>query len=188
MKTIYLPPIRVAHAAPAVRVGLKPGNGFRRPVNGAWWPHSRDLARELPQLISVLDDSGGRVTRATVNVRMWERIPAEVPAGGHIVRLGWYDREQDPHGICLFTNSRTRLWNLLVIPPEFDQARAERLLRAATDVEDRRGPSVLMAQESSLTAQQWDEPVRIQDSRAVEPLTPAARYRVRTAAPAAKVG
>jgi Family of unknown function (DUF5994) len=44
--------------APAARIRLKPRSDHRGMVDGAWWPRSRDLARELPPLIAALFPPG----------------------------------------------------------------------------------------------------------------------------------
>ncbi|WP_349362000.1 DUF5994 family protein [Streptomyces sp. PH10-H1] len=85
-------------------------------LDGAWWPHSRDLARELPVLLAVLDPLWGRITHASVHRATWPHIPGKVPAAGHILRLGWFDAEQDAHTISLLSYTVGR-WDLLVVPP-----------------------------------------------------------------------
>ncbi|MEU1671440.1 DUF5994 family protein [Streptomyces roseifaciens] len=100
-------------------------------LDGAWWPRSRDLSRELPALAERLDHSWGRVTRVTVNPAFWPVIPRKVPVTGHTVHVGWFTNEQDPHKLLLFSYSADRL-DLLIIPPETDPAAAARLVSAAT--------------------------------------------------------
>ena len=39
----------------------------------------------------------------------------------------WFDAEQSPHDLCLFSYSVGR-WDLLVIPPECDPSRTDRLM------------------------------------------------------------
>jgi hypothetical protein len=141
--------LRPPTAPPAARVSLKPARDHTGMVNGAWWPRSRDLTVELPPLIAVLDRAWSRINRATVNVRMWPEIPRRVQTGTHIVRVGWFDAEQDPHDICLLATYIGR-WDLVVVPPEFSPARAARLMATAADVHNKQTASVLVA-ESALS-------------------------------------
>jgi hypothetical protein len=131
--------------APAVRLRLKPASTHPGMVNGAWWPRSRDLVAELPPLIAELDGAWGRIYHATVQVNMWPVIPKKVRTGQHVVRVGWYDAEQDPHDICLISLRGGRRWDLLVIPPEFDPDAAERLMGTATSVGNFQSASDLIA-------------------------------------------
>ena len=103
-------------------------------LDGAWWPRSRDsrdLAAELPALTAVLDPLWGRITHVTVNPTLWPVIPRKVPVGGHVVSVGWFRAEQDPHKLLLLSYTGGR-WDLLVIPPQTDPAVAAWLMTAAT--------------------------------------------------------
>ncbi|MBL3670065.1 hypothetical protein JL475_29600 [Streptomyces sp. M2CJ-2] len=103
-------------------------------LDGAWWPRSRDsrdLAAELPALTAVLDPLWGRITHVTVNPTLWPVIPRKVPVDGHVVSVGWFRAEQDPHKLLLLSCTVGR-WDLLVIPPQTDPAIAAWLMTAAT--------------------------------------------------------
>ncbi|MBO8202014.1 hypothetical protein JW613_27510 [Streptomyces smyrnaeus] len=117
---------------PPVRLALTPANAPPGLLDGAWWPRSRDLFRELPTLTARLDVCWGRITRVTVNPTHWPVIPRKVPVAGHTVGVGWFSKEQDPHKLILlsYTADRGR-WDLLVIPPETTAASADRLMSAA---------------------------------------------------------
>ena len=131
----------------AVRLSLKPEARFRGRLDGAWWPRSRDMAQELPSLVTVLDRTWGRITRVTVHEDVWPDLPPTVPVGVHVVRLGWFGPEQERDDLCLFSYKVGR-WDLLVVPPECDPARAARLLAAAADVHETRGSAALLADPS----------------------------------------
>lgn len=131
--------------ASEARVSLKPFSRYPGMVNGAWWPRSRDLTAELPALIAVLDKAWGQINRVTVNVRMWPQIPKRVRAGTHIVRVGWFDAEQDPNDLCLISHgSAPGRWDLLVVSPETDPARAAQLMATASDVGNKQTASALV--------------------------------------------
>ncbi|WDV51775.1 DUF5994 family protein [Streptomyces coeruleorubidus] len=119
-------------AAPAARLALKTDGTSRGLLDGAWWPRSRDLLSELPALTDVLDPLWGRITRIAVNPEHWPVVPRKVPVDGHIVKIGWFTREIDPHKLLLLSYGTGR-WDLLVIPPETGAASAARLMAAASD-------------------------------------------------------
>jgi hypothetical protein len=67
-----------------------------------------------------------------VSRTFWPVIPGEVPAHGHMVRVGWSNAGQDPHKLLLLSYTFGR-WDLLVIPPETEPATAARIMATATD-------------------------------------------------------
>ena len=97
----------------------------------AWWPRSRDLSDELPALADVLDPLWGRITRIAVNPRHWPILPPRIFVNGHVVRVGWFTAELDPHAILLLSRSAGRR-DLLVVPPATGAPSAARLMAAAT--------------------------------------------------------
>ncbi|MFJ7902860.1 DUF5994 family protein [Streptomyces sp. NPDC096198] len=119
-------------AAPAARLALKTDGTSRGLLDGAWWPRSRDLLSELPALTDVLDPLWGRITRIAVNPEHWPVIPRKVPVSGHIVKVGWFTPEIDPHKLLLLSYGTGR-WDLLVIPPRTGAEAAARLMAAASD-------------------------------------------------------
>ncbi|MFI1100587.1 DUF5994 family protein [Streptomyces melanogenes] len=157
--TIDLPgPRRLSPAdpAPTARLALKAAGAPRGLLDGAWWPRSRDLLSELPALIDVLDPTWARITRIAVNPQHWPVIPRKIPVHGHVVKAGWFTPEVDPHKLLLLSYGVGR-WDLLVIPPETDEATAARLMAAATSAT---GPpltaSALIAAEGGLGATTTD--------------------------------
>ncbi|MFJ1868723.1 DUF5994 family protein [Streptomyces sp. NPDC088097] len=125
---------RTAHAmAPApprpARLVLTPHTALAGQLDGAWWPRSRDLAAELPLLVTALAEPWGHITRVTVNPTRWPVIPHKVPVDGQILHVGWFT-EQDPDKLILFSHTLGR-WDLLVVPPETGTSAASRLMAAA---------------------------------------------------------
>ncbi|MFI8090345.1 DUF5994 family protein [Streptomyces sp. NPDC086080] len=118
-------------AAPAARLALKTDGTSRGFLDGAWWPRSRDLLIELPALTDVLDPLWGRITRIAVNPEHWPVIPRKVPVDGHIVKVGWFAPEIDPHKLLLLLYGTGRR-DLLIIPPETGAESAARLMAAAS--------------------------------------------------------
>ncbi|MFF4504740.1 DUF5994 family protein [Streptomyces sp. NPDC001401] len=134
MSATLLPPLPHPEpvAAPAARLTLKTDGTSRGLLDGAWWPRSRDLLSELPALTDVLDPLWGRITRIAVNPKYWPVIPRKVPVNGHIVKVGWFTPEIDPHKLLLLSYGTGR-WDLLIIPPETGPESAARLMAAASD-------------------------------------------------------
>ncbi|MDO0926555.1 DUF5994 family protein [Streptomyces sp. TG1A-8] len=133
-------------SAPA-RLSLAPAGSVPGLLDGAWWPRSRDLLREIPTLTDALDACWGRITHVTVNPTHWPVIPRKVPVTGHTVRVGWFAAEQDPNKVILLSYAVGRL-DLLVIPPQTDPAAAARLMAAATVPRGIRTAGGLMADEA----------------------------------------
>jgi hypothetical protein len=141
--------------APPARVSLTPANAALGLLDGAWWPHSRDLARELPALTDALDPLWGRITRVTVNPQFWPVIPRKVPVKGHVVKVGWFTAEQDPHKLLLICEAVGRR-DLLVVPPRTGDTAAARLMTAAADPHNTLTATGLMAQEAARGAAATD--------------------------------
>ncbi|MFJ8079255.1 DUF5994 family protein [Streptomyces sp. NPDC096205] len=129
------------------RLSLAPANSVPGLLDGAWWPRSRDLLREIPTLTDALDAHWGRITRVTVNPAHWPVIPHKVPVTGHTVHVGWFADEQDPNKVILLSYTVGRM-DLLVIPPETEPSVATRLMAAATVPGGIRTASGLMAHEA----------------------------------------
>ncbi|MEU7189746.1 DUF5994 family protein [Streptomyces sp. NPDC039022] len=117
---------------PPARLSLKPSGPRTGLLDGAWWPRSRDLGRELPTLTGQLEPLWGRITRVTVNPTHWPVVPRKIPANGRVIKVGWFTDEQDPHQLLLLSY-RVGRWDLLIVPPETGAAAAARLMDAASD-------------------------------------------------------
>ncbi|MFK0046921.1 DUF5994 family protein [Streptomyces sp. NPDC090741] len=138
-------PRDLAAEVPA-RLSLTPKTTLAGRLDGAWWPHSRDLEAELPPLVAALEEPWGRVTRVTVNPTRWPVVPHTVAVDGHKVHVGWFT-EQDPDKLILLSYGIGR-WDLLVIPPETEPAAAARLMAAAAIPGSVLTAGVLMANET----------------------------------------
>ncbi|WP_109003427.1 DUF5994 family protein [Streptomyces rishiriensis] len=169
----------------SLRLALAPIGTRPALLDGAWWPRSRDLGAELPVLASALDPLWGRITRVTVNPTLWPVIPRTVPVAGHVVKVGWFLPEQDPHELLLLSY-RVGRWNLLVVPPRTDAASAAWLMAAASDPLGTSTASRLMEQVARLrTATETDRAVEaVWDSEGGHGARdPAARPRIAAALP-----
>ncbi|MEU7151953.1 DUF5994 family protein [Streptomyces sp. NPDC045470] len=141
--TVLDEPTTASTGPRAARILLTPADRRSGPLDGAWWPCSRDLARELPDLTAALDPLWGRITHVTVNPARWPVIPRRVPVNGHVVRVGAFGAEQDPHELFLASYTVGR-WDLLIVPPETAPDRAAALMRAAADPHNTRTASGLL--------------------------------------------
>ena len=103
-------------------------------VDGAWWPYTDDLLKELPDLLAVLSGRLGRIDRVLYKLNDWARAPAQLDAGGDSVYLDGY-RLQPPNTIEVVGLTRDRIV-LLVVPPCTDPDRAHTAMMAAAAPDD----------------------------------------------------
>jgi uncharacterized protein DUF5994 len=115
-----------------VRVSLRSDAGSsEQPFDGAWFPRSRDLSVELPELIAALDRRGLHVERFTYPLEVWTPAARKIVVGGRQVRTGGF-RSMDPGVVCLTWGGGTQRADLLVVPPETDVITGARALRLCT--------------------------------------------------------
>jgi hypothetical protein len=128
-----------------VRVRLRQGGGSGDVAfDGAWWPRSRLLAVELPELVAALGGLGVRVERFTYAVDAWDEPPArKVVVAGRTVRTGAF-RSMDRQLVSLTVDDERRL-DLLVVPPEADALTGVRALRLAGLREESSSPQRVLA-------------------------------------------
>jgi hypothetical protein len=120
----------------------------RTTLDGAWWPHSRNLFHELPALIDELHHRGVRVTRVAYSPDGWDPAPTRLSTDGRVIRLGSF-RTIDPQLLSLTGDlTRTRV-DLLVLPPDATEATARQVFAAATAVGNDRSPTALLADVSA---------------------------------------
>lgn len=100
-----------------------------RPLDGGWWPHSRDLAVELADLVAGLPAGAGRAVRAVYSPPDWDTPPRRVPLARAYLKVGSFPRD-DSHVLDLRMLDGTTL-RLLVVPPTADPRQARSALAAA---------------------------------------------------------
>ncbi len=59
-----------------LRMGEKPGS---HPLDGGWWPQSRDLTVELGDLVDNFPEAQGRIVRVLFSPPDWDDSPKRVP-------------------------------------------------------------------------------------------------------------
>jgi hypothetical protein len=133
MTSTHTSPSTPTEADPdALRAELKPAGPVGGYVDGAWWPHSRVLATELPALFTLAADRVGPVARVAFHLDDWD---ADAPRKlhNHAMRVpleGFH--ATDPHLLALTGRSGRRLL-LLVIPPDTAPDTAQRALHDAAE-------------------------------------------------------
>ena len=111
------------------RLRLKPKAPETGYVDGAWWPYSDDLTKELPDLLAVLSVRLGAIDRVLYNLSEWAKLPAKFATGGRKVRLDGY-RLQPINTLQVLGVNRNKIL-LLVVPPHTDPGHAHTIMMAA---------------------------------------------------------
>ena len=104
----------------------------RRPLDGAWWPRSRDLAAELGPLVTTVGEAyNTTVIHLTYDRRAWAPTARRVAVGQRRVKVGWFELTEPQQVNLTLVNGRTV--RLLAIPPETEAPHARWLLVHAAD-------------------------------------------------------
>jgi hypothetical protein len=111
-----------------LRLRLKPKAPTTGWVDGGWWPRSRDLAAELPSLLSVLAVRLGRIERVGYHLGEWLPTLHKISCGGGVVRLEGY-RSQHANTVDVLAPGQRV--TLLVVAPEASAQTAHAVLVAA---------------------------------------------------------
>jgi hypothetical protein len=128
-----------------VRVSLRADAGTGGSAfDGAWFPRTRDLTVEVPELIAELDRRGVRIERFTYALDAWSPAPRKVVVQGRTVRTGGF-RSMDPGIVCLTWDGGLKRADLLVVPPETDVLTGARALRLCTRPGLPRSPQMVLA-------------------------------------------
>ncbi|MFF7639602.1 DUF5994 family protein [Streptomyces canus] len=141
--TLAPPPPLSSTSVLRLRLVSQPAHGHMAlRIDGAWWPHSPDLASELPRLLGGLPHSWGQITSVLVDATVWSPFPGRLPVANQVVRLRRTTTQRSPTTVCLLAPGRGR-WDLLVVPPAATDAEAGRLMQSmATVVKDSVGLGV----------------------------------------------
>ena len=104
-----------AHERVALRLQVS-DHADRGAVDGSWWPQSRDLAVEIPDLVDHFPQQFGEVHRVVFSRPDWDDAPHRVRVARGLVKVGSYPRD-DIHQVWL-SMSTGQLIRLSVHPPE----------------------------------------------------------------------
>ena len=111
-----------------LRLRLKPKAPSIGWVDGGWWPRSRDLAAELPRLLSVLSVRLGPIERVSYHLGDWGPTVRKISFGGGVVRL---TGSRSQHADTLDVLAARQRVTLLVVSPEATTQAAHAALMAA---------------------------------------------------------
>lgn len=90
------------------------------PSDGAWWPHSTDLATEIAALdVAVNAHFHQRIARVSYTQGQWPPAPRKIRTALGITKFGWFAGGRYPENIGLSLTGGTRLV-LTVIPSATD--------------------------------------------------------------------
>lgn len=142
-------------APQASPVALKPPGSVAGFVDGAWWPHGRDLAVELPSLLAALAGRLGRAGRVTFNLTAWHPSARRLLVDGREVRLEGFRTQHADTLTVIGPDRRTRL-TLLVVPPTTDPADTRRVLDTAAGRDNADSPDALLRDRTGSATQRWE--------------------------------
>jgi hypothetical protein len=140
-------PARTTPGPSQARLALKPGMPRTGAVDGAWWPHSRDLVAEVPALVAAFPATAGRVQRVGFGRSMWDAVPQRVRgwADGRRIGLdGFAAFAADVVWVATSITGSAPLF-LLVVPPDTAPEVADGILRRAGSAENLETPADLLA-------------------------------------------
>jgi len=134
------------------RLRLKPKAPLSGYVDGAWWPHSDDLAAELPDLLAVLSVRLGPIARVIYSLNEWAKAPKKLATDGRTVRLDGYRLQPVNTVEVLGLNCKKIV--LLVVSPQADPDQAHAIMMTAA------GPNNALTVISLLTinAEEFEDP------------------------------
>ncbi|MFC6152964.1 DUF5994 family protein [Nocardioides yefusunii] len=140
-------------------------NGFPSgPLDGAWWPRSRDLKTEVRDIVDHFPHFTSEVVRVLFTRPDWDgQTPThsehKVLCARGLVNIGSFPHD-DSHRVVLVMRSGERL-TLLVIPPDIDVDVARDLMdRASDDLNVVSGTELLAragAHPSTLRLHVWED-------------------------------
>ena len=99
----------------AVLLRLETTQSREGALDGAWWPHSRDISAELPSLISALTEHIGQIASIGLDAGAWDDVPPRLVVDGRSVHI-----DQHPVGddTVIITRGDRDHFSLLVVPPQ----------------------------------------------------------------------
>ena len=141
---------RTAPSSEGVRLELKPGMPRTGYVDGGWWPRSRDLRAELPELVAALSTRIGTTTgpiqRIGFGRPQWDPIGKQrlITPTGQVAFDGFQEFTAGVVWMVGRFTDQTPI-TLLVVPPETAEADALDSLRRASTPENTERPAELLA-------------------------------------------
>ena len=112
------------------------------PLDGGWWPQTRDLGVELAELVNQFPAERARIVKATYSPPDWDETPKRVTTARGYIETMPFRQEFSP--VLIVTTSERHKLCLLVIPPELSAADGEAALEAAVTPYFASSPSELL--------------------------------------------
>lgn len=137
------PPASAADRPLRLHLTSSVGDGV---LDGAWWPHSRDLAKESVELVDHFPASFDRICRVVYTGTDWEKAPRRVRAADVFVNLASFPDDKS-HRVLLKSRSaphRARILQLLVVPPDWDDRSAREAMRIAATPSNRKSAAAIL--------------------------------------------
>ncbi|TMR08947.1 hypothetical protein ETD86_45575 [Nonomuraea turkmeniaca] len=97
-------------------------------LDGAWWPYSTDLHRELPALVRILEDRLGPILRVRLDPDAWDDVPAHLLIDGRFLRVSGLSAASNTIRVIRGNQDG---FQLLVIPPDTTGPIAAAAMRTA---------------------------------------------------------
>jgi uncharacterized protein DUF5994 len=99
------------------------------PLDGGWWPQTRNLAVEMADLVNAFPQDRGRIVRAMYSPPDWDDEPKRVTTARGYIEVAPFKREFSP--VMILTTSERRKLCLVTIPCDLSEAQGEAALEAA---------------------------------------------------------
>jgi hypothetical protein len=116
------------------------------PLDGVWWPRTRQPAVELTALVEGLAARGVVATRLSLSVTTWHGTPGRLRVDDRDVRLMWFAYQAAHTAVVRYGSGEMRL---LVIPPEAADESAARALRLVSDPDSLAGAEDILTMVAS---------------------------------------
>ncbi|WP_327668107.1 MULTISPECIES: DUF5994 family protein [unclassified Streptomyces] len=108
----------------AIHQAVRPGTALLRLettqsrqgiLDGAWWPRTRDVEKEIPPLVAALTEHLGPISRVGLDASAWNDIPTRLVVGDGVVHLDSFPVGDDT---VLITRGDEDHFALMVVPPD----------------------------------------------------------------------
>ncbi|MET8327552.1 DUF5994 family protein [Streptomyces sp. NPDC005181] len=96
--------------------------------DGAWWPRTRHVASQLPDLIDALTARLGPVARVGLDASAWDDAPGHLVIKGRTVRIDWSAVDDST---MIVTRGHQDHFSFLVIPSQATAAAARAAMAMA---------------------------------------------------------
>lgn len=136
---------------PTSHLTMKPPGSAAGFVDGAWWPHTRNLAAELPALLTALADRLGYAERVTYNLMVWPPPGRRLLVDGRVVRLEGF-RSQHADTLTVIGAGGQRRLTILVVPPATEPTVAWHALTVAAEPGNVDSPESLLSPDHTSSA------------------------------------